>query len=75
MSVCGVFINSADVTVVKGCVAFSRDATAEFAKFAEQNDIRPIVAKGFDFDDAVGVFKALQNQTEVGKIVIKIGDE
>ena len=75
MSICDNPVDSADMRVVKGCVAFSRDATAEFAKFAEQHGIRPVVAKGFKFDDAVEAFEALQNQSEVGKIVIKIGNE
>jgi D-arabinose 1-dehydrogenase-like Zn-dependent alcohol dehydrogenase len=61
--------------VVKGCVAFSRDATAEFARFAEQYGIKPVVARNSTFDAAVDAFEALQNQTEVGKIVIKISDE
>ncbi|KAJ4983684.1 alcohol dehydrogenase [Stagonosporopsis vannaccii] len=60
--------------IVKGCVAFSRDATAEFARFAEQHCIMPVVAKVFEFDDAIAAFKALQGQTEVGKIVVKIGE-
>lgn len=60
---------------MKGCVAFSRDATAEFSRFAEQHSIDPVIAKGFEFDDAVKAFEALQKQTEVGKIVIKISDE
>jgi D-arabinose 1-dehydrogenase-like Zn-dependent alcohol dehydrogenase len=60
---------------VKGCVAFSRDATVEFAKFAEQHGIRPVIAKEFQFKDAIAAFEALQNQNEVGKIVIKISDE
>ena len=65
----------ADVEPVKGCLAFNRDATAEFARFAEQHNIKPVIAKEFDFDDAVKAFEALQDQSEVGKIVIKIADE
>ena len=60
--------------VVKGCLSFSRDDTAEFAKFAEQRRIRPVIAKQFDFEDAISAFQALQSQTEVGKIVINISD-
>ncbi len=60
---------------VKGCVAFSRDATAEFAWFLEQCNIKPVIAKNFEFDDAITAFEALQNQTEVGKIVIRISEE
>lgn len=61
--------------VVKGCVAFSRDSTAEFARFAEQHSIKPVVAKEFGFDAAVNAFEALRNQNQFGKIVIKIEDE
>ncbi|KAH6629302.1 hypothetical protein C7974DRAFT_184426 [Boeremia exigua] len=60
---------------VKGCCAFSRDATAEFARFAEQHGIKPVIAKTFEFGDAIAAFEALQNQSEVGKIVIKISKE
>lgn len=60
---------------MKGCVAFSRDATAEFAGFAQQHRITPVIAKEFEFGDAIAAFQALQNQNEVGKIVIKISDE
>lgn len=59
---------------MKGCVAFNRDATAEFAKFAEQHHIKPVVGKTFAFGDAIEAFQALQSQTEVGKVVIKVGD-
>jgi NADPH:quinone reductase-like Zn-dependent oxidoreductase len=60
---------------VKGCVAFSRDATADFAKFVEQHGIKPVVAKVFEYQDATAAFEAMQKQTEVGKIVIKVSDE
>ncbi|KAF9697579.1 hypothetical protein EKO04_004234 [Ascochyta lentis] len=60
---------------VKGCVAFNRDATAEFAQFTEKHGIKPVIAKTFEFGDAIAAFEALQNQTEVGKIIIKISDE
>jgi D-arabinose 1-dehydrogenase-like Zn-dependent alcohol dehydrogenase len=75
VSACDISIVNADMPVVKGCVAFSRDATAEFARFAEQYGIKPVVARKFTFDAGVDAFEALQNQTEVGKIVIKISDE
>lgn len=61
--------------VVKGCVAFSRDATAEFAQFLEEHNIKPVIAKEFNFNAATAAFEALQSQTEVGKIVIKISEE
>jgi D-arabinose 1-dehydrogenase-like Zn-dependent alcohol dehydrogenase len=60
---------------VKGCVAFSRDSTAEFAKFAEQHELKPVIAKEFAFQDAKEAFQALTDQTEVGKIVVKISEE
>jgi NADPH:quinone reductase-like Zn-dependent oxidoreductase len=60
---------------VKGCVAFSRDATADFARFVEQYNVKPAIAKVFEYQDATAAFEALQNQSEVGKIVIKVSDE
>lgn len=57
---------------VKGCVAFSRDATAEFAKFVEEHHIKPVIAKEFGFDGAVDAFNTLERQDAVGKIVVKI---
>jgi NADPH:quinone reductase-like Zn-dependent oxidoreductase len=65
----------ANAQTVKGCVAFSRDATADFAKFVEQHGIKPVVAKVFEYQDATAAFEAMQKQTEVGKIVIKVSDE
>jgi NADPH:quinone reductase-like Zn-dependent oxidoreductase len=65
----------ADAQPVKGCVAFSRDATADFAKFVEQHGIKPVIAKVFEYQDATAAFEAMQKQTEVGKIVIKVSEE
>lgn len=50
-------------------------STAEFARFAEQHCIKPVVAKVFEFNDAIAAFDALQEQTEVGKIVVRISEE
>ena len=44
---------------MKGCVAFSRDSTAEFARFAEQHVLKPVIAKEFAFQDAIEAFQAL----------------
>lgn len=59
---------------MKGCVAFSRDSTAEFARFAEQHVLKPVIAKEFAFQDAIEAFQALKDQTEVGKIVVRISE-
>jgi D-arabinose 1-dehydrogenase-like Zn-dependent alcohol dehydrogenase len=61
--------------IVKGCVAFSRDSTAELARFVEEHNIKPAIAKEFDFENTVEAFEALQNLNAVGKVVIKISDE
>jgi NADPH:quinone reductase-like Zn-dependent oxidoreductase len=66
---------TADGQTVKGCVAFSRDATADFARFIEQYNVKPAIAKVFEYQDATAAFEAMQKQTEVGKIVIKVSDE
>lgn len=54
-------------------MAFSRDATAEFARFAEQHRIRPVIGKQFDFEEVIEAFHALLGQKEVGKVVVKTG--
>ncbi|PSN63639.1 alcohol dehydrogenase zinc-binding domain-containing protein [Corynespora cassiicola Philippines] len=61
--------------IVKGCTAFSREATAELMKFVEANGIKPLIAKTFAFEDAKEAFEELQKQSAVGKIVIKISDD
>ena len=55
-------------------MAFSRDSTAEFARFAEQHVLKPVIAKEFAFQDAIEAFQALEDQTEVGKIVVRISE-
>ena len=60
---------------MKGCLAFNRDSTAEFAQFVDAHGIKPVIAKTFEFDQAVEGFEALQQQNAVGKIVIKISEE
>lgn len=57
---------------MKGCLAFHRDATAEFAKFVEAHDIKPVIAQEFEFDQTVQAFEVLQKQNAVGKIGIRI---
>jgi len=59
---------------VKGWVAFSRDTTEEFVKFVEANDIKPVIAKTFEFGEAVEALETLQSQSLAGKIVIRIGE-
>ena len=44
-------------------------------KFVEENGIKPVVAETFAFDEAVGAFEALQTQSAVGKIAVKISDD
>jgi D-arabinose 1-dehydrogenase-like Zn-dependent alcohol dehydrogenase len=60
---------------VKGCVAFNKESTADFVAFAETNGIKPVIAKEFAFEQAVEAFEAMQAQKEIGKIVIKVGDD
>jgi NADPH:quinone reductase-like Zn-dependent oxidoreductase len=60
---------------VRGQTGFSRDALAEFAAFAEANDIKPVIAAEYPFGDMVEAFEALQKQNSVGKVVVKIADE
>jgi D-arabinose 1-dehydrogenase-like Zn-dependent alcohol dehydrogenase len=65
----------ADNCVVKGCLGFSRESTVEFVKFIEEHGIKPVIAKTFEFDQAVEALEALKGQDEVGKIVINIAQE
>jgi NADPH:quinone reductase-like Zn-dependent oxidoreductase len=61
--------------IVRGQTGFSRDALAEFAAFTSANNIKPVIATEFGFEDMVQAFEALQKQNAVGKIVVKIADE
>ncbi|KAF2655325.1 hypothetical protein K491DRAFT_693070 [Lophiostoma macrostomum CBS 122681] len=60
--------------IVKGCVAFSREATAEFCEFAEAHSLQPLIAQTFEFDETVEAFETLQKQNAVGKLVVKISE-
>lgn len=55
-------------------MAFSRDSTAEFAKFTEKHGLKPVIAKEFAFQNVIEAFQALKDQTEVGKVVVKISE-
>lgn len=57
---------------MKGCVGYSRDNTAEFVKFLEEHNVKPAIAKSFEFDQAIEAFELLQEQSEFGKIVVRI---
>ncbi|KAF2017203.1 hypothetical protein BU24DRAFT_407262 [Aaosphaeria arxii CBS 175.79] len=61
--------------IVKGCVSFSRDISAEFVKFSEVNNFKPVVSKIFSFDQVVESFEALQKQNSVGKLVVRISED
>jgi NADPH:quinone reductase-like Zn-dependent oxidoreductase len=43
--------------------------------FTSANNIKPVIATEFGFEDMVQAFEALQKQNAVGKIVVKIADE
>jgi D-arabinose 1-dehydrogenase-like Zn-dependent alcohol dehydrogenase len=59
---------------VKGFCAFSKDTAQEFVKFAEANEIKPVIAKVFEFGDVVEAFEVMQKPTTVGKFVVKISE-
>ncbi|KAF1968766.1 hypothetical protein BU23DRAFT_655523 [Bimuria novae-zelandiae CBS 107.79] len=61
--------------VLKGCVAFMRDGTEEYARFVEANGIEPVVAEVFAFGDVREAFGALEGKEKVGKIVVRIAEE
>jgi len=44
----------------------------QMVKFVEQHQIKPIIDKVFDFDNAEAAFDRMQNGEQFGKIIIKI---
>ena len=60
---------------MKGCCAFPRESTAEFCAFVEANNIKPVIAQTFKFEETVEAFETLRKQSAVGKIVVEIGEE
>jgi D-arabinose 1-dehydrogenase-like Zn-dependent alcohol dehydrogenase len=48
--------------------------TVEYMQFVEAHGIKPVIARTFDFKDAIEAMETMANGTEVGKIVIKIGE-
>ncbi|KAF2259083.1 NAD(P)-binding protein [Lojkania enalia] len=61
--------------IVKGCMGFSRDMSAEYVRFVEANGIKPVIAKIFGFENIIEGFEALQKQNAVGKLVVNISNE
>jgi D-arabinose 1-dehydrogenase-like Zn-dependent alcohol dehydrogenase len=49
--------------------------TVEYMQFVEAHGIKPPISKTFDFKDMVEAMETLAKGSEVGKIVIKIGNE
>jgi NADPH:quinone reductase-like Zn-dependent oxidoreductase len=47
----------------------------ELVRFVEERGIEPVVAKTFEFDQAVEALETLKGQKEVGKICIRIAEE
>ncbi|CAI6339385.1 unnamed protein product [Periconia digitata] len=58
--------------IVKGCVAFNKVCVDEMVKFVGENGIKPLVAKTFEFDQAIDAFHMLQKGGAVGNVVIKV---
>ena len=50
----------------------SRDMNIELVRIIEEHGIRPVIARTFEWDNAKEGFKMLLDQTEVGKVVIKV---
>jgi len=38
----------------------------------EESDIRPLIGKTFEFEEALDAFKEMENGTTAGKIVIRV---
>jgi NADPH:quinone reductase-like Zn-dependent oxidoreductase len=60
--------------LVRGQTAFSRNLVAELAAFVAANNLKPVIAAEYSFEEVVPAFEALQKQNAVGKIVVKISD-
>jgi D-arabinose 1-dehydrogenase-like Zn-dependent alcohol dehydrogenase len=56
-------------------LGFSRESIEELVKFVEEHGIEPVIAKTFQFEEAVEALEALKGQKEVGKICIQITEE
>ena len=52
-------------------MAFNKTAVEDMVKFVRENGIKPLVAKSFAFEDAVGAFEMLQRGGAVGNVVIR----
>lgn len=61
--------------LVRGVMAWNRPMTVEYMQFVEAHGIKPVIAKTFEFKDTIEAMETLEKGTEVGKIIIKIGDE
>lgn len=56
----------------RGILGMSRDMNIELVRMIEEHGITPVIARTFEWDNAKEAFKMLLDQTEVGKIVIKV---
>ncbi len=62
-------------TSLRGIPVGSRQQQEQVVDFIESNDIRPILYKTFDFDEARAAYEAQLSPNIFGKVVIKIADE
>lgn len=47
----------------------------EFVEFIKANEIKPAIAETFAFEDVRRSLEVLAKQSEVGKLVIRVGGE
>ncbi len=50
----------------------SKPMIEELVRLVEIHDLHPVIAKSFEWKDAKQAFELMLNQTEIGKIVIKV---
>ena len=58
---------------ISGIYVGHREAFEDFVRFLEARDLRPIVDRAFEFDQAPKAYAAMKEAGHFGKIVIRIG--
>lgn len=56
----------------RGVLGVSKEMADELVRQIDEHDIRPVIAKVYEFEDALDAFEALSSLTAIGKIVVKV---
>lgn len=60
---------------LRGVFGVNKEMHEEVARLVEEYDIKPYIAKVYPWTEAKEAFEALVERSEVGKLVIRVGDE